>query len=153
MKGKGGRKPEHPKPKVRDTIVLMVGSGLSHRDIAAVLKIGLDTLHDHYADALANGKAEVHKIVGGKILEACKEGHEWALKFYAARRMGWIEKTAVALGNDPENPLPQVDGSELARRIAFILQAAQPGADERAAGHGPNGHAGQAVDPKPRAAD
>ncbi len=118
----------------------MVGAGLPQTDIALALRMSLETLHQHYGDELRAGQAATHAMVGGKIIEACKRGEEWALKFFAARRMGWIEKTTIALGEDPDNPLPQDSPYELARRIAFLLRTADPGADGRSEADGRSRH-------------
>lgn len=85
---------EHPRPEFAKRIRTMVAVGISHADIARVLKMSTDTLHKHYKDDLDVGAAAAHEVVGGKIFSAAANGEPWAASLWAARRMGWKETSA-----------------------------------------------------------
>lgn len=88
---------EHPREELRPKIKIMAAIGIPHAQIAGVLKMGLDTLHNHYKDDLDYGATEANTVVGGKIFEAAKRGESWACSLWAARRMGWKESQDVNL--------------------------------------------------------
>ena len=69
---------EHPREELRNQIKLMAAIGIPHAQMAGVLKIGLDTLHNHYKDDLEYGASSANTVVGGKIFEAAKRGESWA---------------------------------------------------------------------------
>ncbi|MEY2760093.1 MAG: hypothetical protein RIR33_3871 [Pseudomonadota bacterium] len=86
---------EHPREELRNQIKLMAAIGIPHAQMAGVLKIGLDTLHNHYKDDLEYGASSANTVVGGKIFEAAKRGESWACTLWAARRMGWKETSTT----------------------------------------------------------
>jgi hypothetical protein len=96
---------EHPRPELGDRIGLLVAIGTTHEHIARILGIGLDTLHKHYKDDLDLGASKAGAVVGGKIFEAAKKGEQWACTLWAARRMGWKEKSETALTGADGEPL------------------------------------------------
>ena len=152
--GRPRRGEEHPREELRSQIKVMVASGLGQREIAGIFKMSLETLNNHYREELDLGMAHINAIVGGQIFRAIQKGEEWALKFYAARRMGWKETAAHGLTGRDGVPLEQPrDDRELARRVAFILRRAQH-AGANGAGHNGHGENGRdAVDPESGAAD
>lgn len=88
---------EHPREDLHPKIKIMAAIGIPHAQIAGVLKMGLDTLYNHYKDDLDYGATEANTVVGGKIFEAAKRGESWACSLWAARRMGWKESQDVNL--------------------------------------------------------
>ena len=96
---------EHPRREYHDRIKLMTAIGIPHSQIAGVLKMGLDTLHNHYKEDLEYGASEANTIVGGKIFEAAEKGESWACSLWAARRMGWKETSAHELGGIDGSPV------------------------------------------------
>lgn len=93
---------EHPRPDLYDKIKIMTAIGIPHAQIAGVLKMGLDTLHNHYRAELEYGMSEANTVVGGKIFEAAKRGESWACTLWAARRMGWKESTDLNVSGSLE---------------------------------------------------
>jgi hypothetical protein len=100
----------HPKQEVAERVAEMAAIGIAHAHIARILKIGLDTLHNHYKDELDLGASKAGVVVGGKIFEAAKRGEQWACTLWAARRMGWKESSDLNLGG-------QVAITEIRRKI------------------------------------
>jgi hypothetical protein len=84
---------EHPRAELHAKIKIMAAVGIPHAQIAGVLKMGLDTLHNHYRDDLDYGATEANTVVGGKIFEAAKRGESWACSLWASKRMGWRDTT------------------------------------------------------------
>lgn len=84
---------EHPREELRNQIKLMAAIGIPHAQMAGVLKIGLDTLHNHYKEDLEYGASSANTVVGGKIFEAAKRGESWACSLWAVKRMGWKDQT------------------------------------------------------------
>lgn len=107
---------EHPREELRSRIKLMTAVGIPHSQIAGVLKMGLDTLHNFYKEELDFGAGEANAVVGGKIFEAAKRGESWACSLWAARRMGWKETTATELSGPNGAPIEaRIDVSKLSK--------------------------------------
>jgi hypothetical protein len=115
---------EHPHQDKADQIKLMAAIGIPHAQIAGVLKIGLDTLHNHYKDELDYGASTANTVVGGKIFEAAKRGESWACSLWAARRMGWKETTATELTGKDGGPIELTD-TEARAQLRELLAAKQ----------------------------
>lgn len=88
---------EHPRPELKERVKELTAVGVPHATIAALLKMGLDTLHRHYRYELDHGMMEANAAVGGQIFRAAMRGESWACTFWAARRMGWKESHSVQL--------------------------------------------------------
>lgn len=91
---------EHPREELRNQIKLMAAIGIPHAQMAGVLKIGLDTLHNHYKDDLEYGASSANTVVGGKIFEAAKRGESWACSLWATKRMGWKDETNLNINGE-----------------------------------------------------
>lgn len=113
---------EHPREELRNKIKLMAAIGIPHAQMAGVLKMGLDTLHNFYRDDLDYGASEANTIVGGKIFEAAKKGESWACTLWAARRLGWKETITQEISGPDGGPIPLTD-TEARAQLRELLAA------------------------------
>lgn len=126
MAGRPKAGEEHPREDWSGKIELMVAVGLRHEDIAAILNCSKRTLHQHYEEALTLGTAKASLAVGGRIYQAAMRNEEWALKFWAARRMGWAERvTQEHVGKDGGPIEIQAEAGSAREKLAAMLATAQ----------------------------
>ena len=96
---------KHPEQNIAERIGLMVAIGIPRVQIARLESMSLETMYENYKDELELGDAKAAHVVGGKIFQAAQRGESWACTLWAARRMGWKEKSETALTGADGEPL------------------------------------------------
>ena len=73
----------------------------SEEEVARALGISYSTLrrrkasYEQFEQALKRGKAKANIFVGGKLMQACREGNITAIIFYLKTRAGWKETQRI----------------------------------------------------------
>jgi hypothetical protein len=98
---------EHPQQKTADAVAVLAGNGFAHADIAKLLKVSTETLHDHYKEQLDDGSLLMKHVAVSKYAEAIKSGESWAVKLFLSHRMGISDKLQLE-GGDPDKPIKHV---------------------------------------------
>lgn len=88
---KTGRPSYIATPEKKAAVRALIVAGVPQPDIAKYMKIGLDTLHNHYAFELEQANNSFTGMAVGKLYDALKKGQPWAICFYLKCRAGWRE--------------------------------------------------------------
>lgn len=68
---------------------------LKVEEICAIIGISMPTLYKYYKETLAEGRAAANAVVGNLIFKQIVAGNVDLMKFWAARKMGWVEQKVV----------------------------------------------------------
>ncbi len=116
----GGRPPHQPTEEARRHVQRMAGDGLTHAQIARVVRLGETTLKRHYAEELARGAALATATVGRSLFRMATDwmtpGEDGrprapdraavaAAIFWMKARAGWSERVKVEHSGDQDSPL------------------------------------------------
>lgn len=98
-KKRGHRPPFDPTAHDREQVLLMVGYGMTHREIATLIKnpktgraISVNTLEKHFPEELAEGLAFVKARVIGNLVRRATKDHPSAVQaaiWFTKARCGW----------------------------------------------------------------
>jgi hypothetical protein len=84
-RGRGRGQPPHaPTDKTRQTVQVLKANGNTHRVIALVIGIDVNTLMKHYRDELDNGFAQVKAMVGAAVVKSALGGNIGAQRYWLA---------------------------------------------------------------------
>lgn len=96
---KRGKPPFAPTQEQREQVMLMVGYGMTYREIATLIKnpatghaISVNTLQKHFQTELAEGEAFVKARVIGNLVRRATKDHPSAVTaaiWYTKARCGW----------------------------------------------------------------
>ena len=80
-------------PGLRDihNIKIMLAAGLSHTQIAGILRITLPTLQKQCGGLLTVGADEANAKVAAKLFQKCMRGDTIAMIYWTKTRLGWRE--------------------------------------------------------------
>src|SRR5512139_189646 len=73
-----------PNKRMRDKVMLLVGSGMGEVQIASVLNVSRGTLRTHFAEELANGRARKQEENLERLQKAADAGNVTAMKVLLA---------------------------------------------------------------------
>lgn len=91
-----GQPPHKPTKALRERVTMFARIGVSHEDIARVMKLAPNTLTKHYQDELDNSALEANGAIGGKLYAKAMDGDVACLIFWAKCKMGWSERQPEA---------------------------------------------------------
>ena len=126
----GGRPPHQPTEEARRQVQRMAGDGLTHAQIARVMRLGETTLKRHYPEELARGAALATATVGRSLFRMATDwmtpGEDGrprapdraavaAAIFWMKARAGWREKHDITVR--PGVPLTELSDDELRRIV------------------------------------
>ncbi len=94
----GGRPRHVATPEKRACVLLMAGMGAIHRDIAARLRMGVDTLRREYMDELIAGKAEMDERAYLALRRGIEKDDASLIKYYLDRRVAAFKPDANESG-------------------------------------------------------
>ena len=77
--------------KTEQLVKQMAAVGITHEQIAKVIKISVDTLTRKYKDILETARTEANTAVGGALFKNCMAGNVAAQIFWMKTRAGWRE--------------------------------------------------------------
>ena len=79
-----GQPPHAPTDKTRQTVQVLKANGNTHRVIALVIGIDVNTLMKHYRDELDNGFAHVKAMMGAAVVQSGLRGNIGAQRYWLA---------------------------------------------------------------------
>ena len=101
--------PAHiPSPALRSQVETMAGFGAPESGIARMIGTDVETLREHYGEALESGLVKANtKVAENLYRKATGEGREavGAAIFWLKARAGWRETTAHELGGRNGSPI------------------------------------------------
>ncbi len=119
----------------RESIKVMAGIGIIHKNIAKVMGTTSKTLRKHCKHELDVGGTEATMEVAKSLYNLAVGGNVAACIFWMKARAGWTERHEVT-GKGGKDLIPKLDLDdrvELGRRLAFTLaEAAHNLPDEEA---------------------
>lgn len=121
-KSKPGRPAFEPHPWQRYLAQDLAGKGVPEQSIAVLLEISSNTLTAYLSEELARGRAQAHAVAAGVLFKKVVEGSPWAVQFYMARFMGWIEPKHPQ-DDAPDDDLSKLSDDELQSEIDAISEA------------------------------
>lgn len=92
---KNGRPFHVPTDENRKNVETLYGYGLTQEEVAAFLKISIDTLFKYYQPELDIGFAKTKGFVLNKLFGNIKEGKEASIFFWLKTRAGFKETNSV----------------------------------------------------------
>ncbi len=95
-----GRPPFVPTEDERKLVEQMCAVGITHEQIAMVVRDGIDadTLKKHFAEELRTAKIKANAKIGGSLFNQAMSGNTSAAIFWAKTQMGWKETQAHEIG-------------------------------------------------------
>lgn len=93
-----GAKDHAPTPQTRQQVEMLIGYGLKHDAIAAVIGISDETLRKHYRPELDHGKAKIVAQVANSLVKKALSDRPDAInaaKFYLERQGQWTETKTI----------------------------------------------------------
>ncbi len=119
----------------RESIKVMAGIGIIHKNIAKVMGTTSKTLRKHCKHELDVGGTEATMEVAKSLYNLAVGGNVAACIFWMKARAGWTERHEVT-GKDRKDLIPRLDINDrvaLGRALAFTLaEAAHNMPDEEA---------------------
>ncbi len=106
----------HPDPAVAQTVANMVFAGMTQDTICRVLKMGLDTLHNHYKHELETGQAGMVNQISTSLAQRALSGSDTAAIFLLKTRGNgkFSERNALELTGANGGPI------EIEHRAAIL---------------------------------
>jgi hypothetical protein len=106
----------HPDPAVAQTVANMVFAGMTQDTICRVLKMGLDTLHNHYKHELETGQAGMVNQISTSLAQRALSGSDTAAIFLLKTRGNgkFSERNALELTGKDGGPI------EIEHRAAIL---------------------------------
>jgi hypothetical protein len=106
----------HPDPAVAQTVANMVFAGMTQDTICRVLKMGLDTLHNHYKHELETGQAGMVNQISTSLAQRALSGSDTAAIFQLKTRGNgkFSERNAIELTGANGGPI------EIEHRAAIL---------------------------------
>ena len=106
----------HPDPAVAQTVANMVFAGMTQDTICRVLKMGLDTLHNHYKHELETGQAGMVNQISTSLAQRALSGSDTAAIFLLKTRGNgkFSERNAIELTGKDGGPI------EIEHRAAIL---------------------------------
>jgi hypothetical protein len=106
----------HPDPAVAQTVANMVFAGMTQDTICRVLKMGLDTLHNHYKHELETGQAGMVNQISTSLAQRALSGSDTAAIFLLKTRGNgkFSERNAIELTGANGGPI------EIEHRAAIL---------------------------------
>lgn len=120
-----------PTQEQRDLVETLSGYGIPQADIARLVRVSLQTLHNHFREELDLGMAKANAAVAGNMFKmATGDGPNAGRMaiFWAKARMGWREVPQEV--NVTVNDTREASADERARAMALML-ARKRNPDER----------------------
>lgn len=108
----------HPDPIIGKTVATMALAGFPVRQIAAALKISLQTINDHYSYELEHGRTNIMAEVVGSLAQRAVAGSDTAAIWLTKTRLGWSEKSQIDLNANVEMT---VHRNELVAELAGLI--------------------------------
>jgi hypothetical protein len=136
-KARTGRPPLTFDRHARDLVEALVGYGLTHRQVATLVRdartgrpISERSLRAHFPVELKRGGARVHAVAVQRMHQIIARGKESVaarlIEFHLKTRCGWKETNALEVTGRDGAPLTQpMDDEQRAARIAALLGRAQ----------------------------
>lgn len=104
-----GRKNHEPSPETRQQVETLAGYGLTHAQIAHVLKVSQDTVERHYAEELERGQAVAVAKVAQTAFQMATSGAQPAMTmFWLKTRARWKEVQHHEVSGPNEGPVQVV---------------------------------------------
>lgn len=108
----------HPDVKISQAITTMSLAGFSQADVARLMKISPETIHQHYHDEMVYGRQKVMAEVVGSLAQRAVAGSDTAAIWLTKTRLGWSEKSQIDLNANVEMT---VHRNELVAELAGLL--------------------------------
>jgi hypothetical protein len=114
----------HPDPAVAQTVANMVFAGMTQDTICRVLKMGLDTLHNHYKHELETGQAGMVNQISTSLAQRAMSGSDTAAIFLLKTRGGgkFTERNAIELTGANGGPIEIQQRTEILTGLAGLLE-------------------------------
>lgn len=115
-----------PTQDQRDLVETLSGYGIPQADIARLVKISLQTLHNNFREEMDVGMAKANAAVAGNLFKQATKDDPSAVRaaiFWAKARMGWREvaqEVTLTVNDQRESTI-----DERARAMAMMLARKQ----------------------------
>ena len=108
----------HPDPILGNAVATMALAGFPVKQIAAALKISLQTINDHYSYELEHGRTNIMAEVVGSLAQRAVAGSDTAAIWLTKTRLGWSEKSQLDINANIEMT---VQRNELMSELAGLI--------------------------------
>jgi len=127
-KHRGQGIPFEPTPEERDIVERAASYGIPQTKIAYLLGIDTKTLCKHFGDELTIGSVRADFHIGQTLYELATESEDEMVRyracaFWAARRMGWTEKTINVQTGPGGGPVQSINATMTAQEALEAYQA------------------------------